>query len=146
MCIYIYIFFFFFLNFKEKFNLCVPYCMHTTTSLVPILTTRLTPLYPFALPHLPLKRLSILNLESLHLSSFSCIWRSGQEDFASYVSAALKFSACGPSFRVTGRFHPELRSHDCWVTSQRDACVLHSLLQAWTSRDTVLFKWAMGSL
>ena len=43
------------------------------------------PLHPFALPHLPFKRLFFLNLESLHLSYFSYIWKEGQEDFVSYV-------------------------------------------------------------
>ena len=43
------------------------------------------PLYPFALPHLPFKRPSFLNLESLHPSYFSYIWKEGQEDFVSYI-------------------------------------------------------------
>ena len=38
------------------------------------------PFYPFALPHLPFKRLSFINLESLHLSYFSCLWKEGQEE------------------------------------------------------------------
>ena len=104
------------------------------------------PSLPICPPPPPSQKIILSKLSSLHLSYFSCIWKSGQEDFASYVSPALKFSACGPSFRVTGRFPPELRSQGRWVMSQRDACVLRSLLQAWTSRDIVLFKWAMGSL
>ena len=120
--------------------------MHTTTSLVPILTTQLTPLYPFALLHLPLKRLFFLNLAHYIFHTSLALGNRARKTLFPMFYHALKFSACGPSFRVTGHFPPELRSQGRWVMYQRDACVLHSLLQAWTSRDTVLFKWAMGSL
>ena len=77
------------------------------------------PLHPFALPHLPFKRSSFLNLESLHLPYFSYIWKEGQEDLFPMFSHALKFSACRPSFPVRGRFHPELKSQRSCVMSSK---------------------------
>jgi len=104
------------------------------------------PLHPFALPHLPFKRSSFLNLESLHLPYFSYIWKEGQEDLFPMFSHALKFSACRPSFPVRGRFHPELKSQRICVVSQQDTCSSVHCSRQWKSRNTVLFKRALVSL
>ena len=79
------------------------------------------PFYSFALPHLPFKRLSFINLESLHLSYFSCLWKEGQEEKTS-VSDVLPCSevqCLWPSFLVIGRFHCELKSQrSCHVPAR----------------------------
>ena len=69
-------------------------------------------LYPFALPHLPFKRLSFLNLESLHLSYFSCLWKEDHEEktFVSSVLPCSEVQCLWPSFPVIGHFHCELKS------------------------------------
>ena len=89
------------------------------------------PLYPFALPHLPFKWLSFLNLESLHLSYFSCLWKEGQEQktFVSNVLPCSEVQCLWPSFPVIGRFHCELKSQRSGQ-SQQDTYSLCSVLQA----------------
>ena len=104
------------------------------------------PLHPFALPHLPFKRSSFLNLESLHLSYFSYIWKEGQEDFVSYVFPRSEVQCLWTKLPCERAFSSWTEEPEKLCYVQQDTCSSVHCCRQWKSRNTVLFQRAIDSI